>query len=419
MTNQFYVKPGNEYAPAMQDLQSTMARVSAQKRKEQAQQEYAAKYSEAMNIYRSGDPDMMAEFTLQNPKIGESLSGLMEHKNKRTKENYFYSMYKVLQDDSPANVQKVVENRKKVLAAEGVGPETSMDTDTFLQRYKNNPDAMKKQMSAELAVRDSARWQIFRKAQGMGEEDTRTPVIKNYEYAKGQGYKGSLLDFQSSGKDTTGSTTAIKEFEYGERNPNFKLAQQKKADAKNIKAVEKADFKDVAALRKEFLAQSSEFQKVRDSYTRVIGSTQDPSPAGDLSLIFNYMKMLDPGSVVRESEFATAAAAGSYGDRIQASVQKVISGERLTPKMRADFVKKSGELYKGMQKQHKKREGSYRQIATDNQFSPDEVVIDITAPAERPTDVVAAPESAEAYLKQNPSFAQQFKEKYGYLPEGN
>ena len=95
------------------------------------------------------------------------------------------------------------------------------------------------------------------------------------------------------------------------------------------------------ALRKEFLTQSKEYQKVRDSYTRVVGSTMDPSPAGDLSLIFNYMKMLDPGSVVRESEFATAAATGSYGQRIQASVQRVLSGERLASKMRADFVGKA------------------------------------------------------------------------------
>lgn len=183
-------------------------------------------------------------------------------------------------------------------------------------------------------------------------------------------------------KKEPGTTTAIKEFEYAEKNPKFAAQQKAKIDKKATDNVKKGTFKDSSALRKEFLSQSKEYQKVRDSYTRVLGSTKDPSPAGDLSLIFNYMKMLDPGSVVRESEFATAAASGSYGQRIQAGVNRVLSGQRLAPEMREDFLSKSGELLKGMQEQHRKRENSYKGIAGKNNLPVDEVVVDITAPQE-------------------------------------
>ena len=36
-----------------------------------------------------------------------------------------------------------------------------------------------------------------------------------------------------------------------------------------------------------------------------------PDAAGDMALIFSYMKMLDPNSTVREGEYATAQDAGS------------------------------------------------------------------------------------------------------------
>ena len=102
-------------------------------------------------------------------------------------------------------------------------------------------------------------------------------------------------------------------------------------------------------LRGDFTTLTKDFRSVRDSYQRVVASSSDPSPAGDLALIFNYMKILDPGSVVRESEFAQAAASGSYGDRIQAAMGRVASGQRLSDDMRMDFVARAEKLYKAQE----------------------------------------------------------------------
>ena len=58
------------------------------------------------------------------------------------------------------------------------------------------------------------------------------------------------------------------------------------------KALDSADgsIPEIATkLRKEFIGQSKDFIKIRDSFKRVEVSNTDPSPAGDLSLIFNYM----------------------------------------------------------------------------------------------------------------------------------
>jgi hypothetical protein len=134
----------------------------------------------------------------------------------------------------------------------------------------------------------------------------------------------------------------------------------------------KDTFKDVQALRKEFtgLSRIKNFSDVTEAYTRIIKSAKDPSAAGDLALIFNYMKVLDPASVVRESEFAAAAKAGGLGPRIQAAVEQIEKGTRLAPEQRADFVNRATQLYQGAEEQARPIYQTYEEIATARGFDP-------------------------------------------------
>lgn len=131
-----------------------------------------------------------------------------------------------------------------------------------------------------------------------------------------------------------------------------------------------------AVLRKEFISQSSDFVKVRDSWNRIKASAENPSPAGDLAMIFNYMKVLDPGSVVRESEFATAAQTGAYGERIKAAVGRVIQGNRLSDEMRNDFKDRAKKLYEEQEKSHNKLREEYDRLSTGLGVEPSHVIID-------------------------------------------
>lgn len=122
------------------------------------------------------------------------------------------------------------------------------------------------------------------------------------------------------------------------------------------------DPKDLANFRKEFstLQPVKEFSTQADAYSRILASAANPSAAGDLSLIFQYMKVLDPTSVVRESEFAMAAKAGSYGERIKSAWARAENGERLSDDIRADFVKRAEMLYN---ESERKFTDLYRQYA--------------------------------------------------------
>lgn len=110
-------------------------------------------------------------------------------------------------------------------------------------------------------------------------------------------------------------------------------------------------------LRKELNNKVAGFSPIQNSYKKIKAFAKNPSAASDLGLIFNYMKMLDKNSVVRESEFKNAAQARAATSRLQESgvtvpaflvqtVQKLKTGELLLPKQRKDFLNAAGLAYK-------------------------------------------------------------------------
>lgn len=70
----------------------------------------------------------------------------------------------------------------------------------------------------------------------------------------------------------------------------------------------------------------------------------DPSAYGDIGAVFGFMKALDPRSVVRETEYATAAQAGSLLKRAQNYISKAEKGEILQPNQRAEIAQLTKHL---------------------------------------------------------------------------
>ena len=133
-------------------------------------------------------------------------------------------------------------------------------------------------------------------------------------------------------------------------------------------------FDQANKLRDEHQKLSKSFIDVRDSYGRIQESAKDPSAAGDLALIFNYMKMLDPGSTVREGEFATAQNAAGVPERVVSMYNRAMSGERLADNTRSDFLKRSGSLYKRQLTSQRDLDKTYKALANRLKVDPDLVI---------------------------------------------
>ena len=74
----------------------------------------------------------------------------------------------------------------------------------------------------------------------------------------------------------------------------------KKADAKLDSDLVKANAKLEESLRSSFANETKDFRTIEDASEK-IQNVAVGTMGGDLAMIFAYMKMTDPGSVVRES----------------------------------------------------------------------------------------------------------------------
>lgn len=140
-------------------------------------------------------------------------------------------------------------------------------------------------------------------------------------------------------------------------------------------------------LTDDYEKASSSFVDQVGSYNRIVASAQEPSAAGDLSLIFNYMKMLDPASVVREGEFATAANTGSIPQTIAAKYNKVLNGERLSSSIRQDFVDRAEKLYQAALQQQEKTEVDFTRRGSAMGIPPEYYMRDLTANIPNPSQL--------------------------------
>lgn len=129
-------------------------------------------------------------------------------------------------------------------------------------------------------------------------------------------------------------------------------------------------------LRGEFTTASKDFVTQRDAFAKIQTAASDPSAAGDISLVYSFMKLNDPTSTVREGEFATAQNAGAVPERVRAAYNKAVNGERLADSVRKDFVNTSGRLYKTSEAQHNKLVDQYTGLAKKVGADPTQVALD-------------------------------------------
>lgn len=153
-------------------------------------------------------------------------------------------------------------------------------------------------------------------------------------------------------------------------------------------------------LADDFYRESKDFVTLSQSYRtiRTVGRAA-PSGPGDISLIFAYMKMLDPGSTVREGEQATAKNAVAVPDWVRNLYNNTMKGTALTPTQRADFVNRAKQIYDGAKRLQDATVRTYTDRARVMQVDPTLVIRDYSEGVE--TDATTDPVGQSALDKIN------------------
>lgn len=164
---------------------------------------------------------------------------------------------------------------------------------------------------------------------------------------------------------------------------------------REAEGAEKNAFANEHQLRGEHTVAVKPFREAEAAYSRMQAVTKAPSTAGDLAVIYNYVKLADPGNQVTESEFKKAenakpllAGLGINWDDVKA----VWLDRKMPDPQREDFLNQGKALVEAAKKKRGEIDNRYREIASKHGIDPDS----IAAPGRVPEGTPPVPGARQA-----------------------
>jgi hypothetical protein len=122
---------------------------------------------------------------------------------------------------------------------------------------------------------------------------------------------------------------------------------RRKAGATNVSVnTGQKGYENESKLRNDFKSEPiyKDYQDMLSAHKQIKAGIKADNPVGDLATATKIMKLLDPSSVVRESELGMAMAASGRMDRLKNFIDLQVNGRKLTPTQRQEFGSLADEL---------------------------------------------------------------------------
>ena len=191
------------------------------------------------------------------------------------------------------------------------------------------------------------------KLESLGSPETTSKTIE-YTLAKKEGFEGTFSDWMKD-EVKADSTTDIKEYNLAKSqgyDGSFLSWQTLSANLKAQSQIGGMDARTFTAVQKvvdkfDSHKLTNNFNEVQNKFASVIDIVKsDFKGPADLALVFEFMKALDPTSVVRESEYATAAAAGPIMSNWATKFEGLFTeGQILPTDVKDEFLNIIGKKY--------------------------------------------------------------------------
>jgi len=115
------------------------------------------------------------------------------------------------------------------------------------------------------------------------------------------------------------------------------------------------------------------YSELQGTFNTLQASASSANGPGDIALITGFMKMLDPGSVVRETEFATARDTAGLFTQLQNRLEKAQNGQLLSPKQRQEYVALSQKYLDSAQKKANQEKKDLGIVVKNYRLNPENV----------------------------------------------
>ena len=181
----------------------------------------------------------------------------------------------------------------------------------------------------------------------------------------------ALATTRKLGVETSKAALELQAIKDGVGDPKEKFAQEEK-------------------IRKEWQGRSKMYGELQGTFSTLKASADSANGPGDIALITGFMKMLDPGSVVRETEFATARDTAGLFMQLQNRLQKAQNGQLLSPEQRKEYVALSQKYLDAAQTRAAQERKDLGIVVKNYKLNPQNVFGAETAP----TQPAALPASA-------------------------
>lgn len=207
--------------------------------------------------------------------------------------------------------------------------------------------------------------------------------------------------------DSRNLNDLITKAEKGDKNAIDKLGFDPKSTTGNFEAETglRKEFNGLKVVQDATQVQNS-FNQINSAYGEALSATDDKTTkaAADQALVISFNKMLDPGSVVREGEFARSTEGQSLINQWKGKVEKLEQGGvGLTDSDRASIVNLTRVLYADYIKTHNNKAYEFRQNAVRQGGDPSYVAsymdtVGLTAEAAQDGDIII--KNGQPYEKQ-------------------
>lgn len=215
--------------------------------------------------------------------------------------------------------------------------------------------------------------------------DKPPSAVQEYEYAKGQGFKGSFADWELQKRRAGATSVSVNTDNLGLKPKDRFEMEQKLA----------GDYTAATKLDRGIISTAQDITNI----------LKQGGALKDQAAIYKFAKALDPDGAVREADYAAIVqTAGGLG-YVQALFNKALTGEQLLPRQRQEMISISQAMANVAQKRIENQRSSLSRNARQYNLTPENIFA--------PTETMVQPEPTGATDLQSAAAAELARRRRG------